>query len=63
MSAEEFRRILIECGTEVADQFYPKNKTAAHGGEPSGRRGEFLRDLGVLGICLEKRLIDAGIIS
>lgn len=55
MTEGEFRDILIECGSRVADQFYPKGENP--------RRGEFLRDLGLLGISLTTRLTEAGVIE
>lgn len=62
MTPEEFQALFIECGAAVADRFYPKNSTAAQGGEPSGRRGEFLRDLGVLEVLLFERLLTEGVL-
>ena len=35
MTEDEFVALFNECGSEVADRFYPKNDTAAFGGAPS----------------------------
>lgn len=48
MTEQEFRDLWIEAASGVADRFYPKGK--------SDRRGEFLRDQGVLLVEIEKRL-------
>jgi hypothetical protein len=63
MTKQEFDAIFTECGEEVADKLYPKNDTAAQGGAPTPRRGEFLRDLGVLAAVLTDRFKQEGIIT
>jgi hypothetical protein len=50
MTKREFQEIFIEASSEVADRFYPKGK--------SSRRGEYLRDQGVLCVELMNRLGD-----
>lgn len=62
MTLEAFLAVYNDCAAQVADRFYPKNGTAAQGGPPSGHRGEFLRDAGVLMTLLAGRLEASGVI-
>lgn len=45
MKKERLKKIFTDAASDVADQFYPKGKT--------DRRGEFIRDVGVLWVKLE----------
>jgi hypothetical protein len=60
MTEEEFTGLFNRCGADVANRFYPKNGTASEGG---ARRGEFLRDLGVLCAGLIEALHATGVIE
>lgn len=64
MTENEFKAIFLDCSEAVADRFYPKSETAHVGGEPSaqGRRGEYLRDQGVLYSKLLSTLIEVGLL-
>ncbi len=55
MTQKEFSELWIECSSEIADEYYPKGI--------SDRRGEYLRDQGILHVGIlrklqEKRLIE-----
>ena len=54
MTEEEFHTIYTGCSAVVADKFYPKGQ--------SDRRGEYLRDQGVLYVTLVRELRYRGII-
>jgi hypothetical protein len=74
MSREHFEQIFIEASSEVADEFYPKNEYSCCGPigicgreehiqtERSKRRGEYLRDQGVLCAKLSELLEQEGVI-
>lgn len=55
MTEEEFQTVFIGCSSVIADQFYPKGQ--------SDRRGEYLRDQGVLYVALTSELRLRGIIE
>lgn len=56
MTEDEFTQLWIKRSSEVADQFYPK-------GESGPRRGEFLRDQGVLLVKILPDLQARGIVG
>jgi len=55
MTEGEFRELFLEASSAVADRFYPKGE--------SPRRGEYLRDQGLLLVYLTDELTDRGIIK
>jgi hypothetical protein len=78
MQQKRFEQIFIAASSEVADQFYPKNEFVPFLRNPntgeqdtgeqvqterSKRRGEYLRDQGVLCSKLSALLLDEGIIE
>jgi hypothetical protein len=73
MNREQFQQIFIAASSEVADEFYPKNEFVPVSGrsnaneqvqtERSKRRGEYLRDQGVLCHKLYELLFEEGIIE
>ncbi len=78
MTREQFQQIFIGASSEVADEFYPKNEyvTDRRDGlvlidsdghpvktERSKRRGEYLRDQGVLFSKLSTLLFEEGILE
>jgi hypothetical protein len=60
MTERQFMEVLRRATAEVADRYYPKGD----GTEPSagGRRGEFLRDAGVMCVLMTAELQAAGFI-
>lgn len=55
VTEETFLLLYNRCSAEVADRFYPKGR--------SRRRGEWLRDQGVLAVKLIDELMAAGVIK
>jgi hypothetical protein len=56
MTENEFTQLWNERSTEVADQFYPKGRSGS-------RRGEFLRDQGVLLVKILGDLQESGLVE
>jgi hypothetical protein len=55
VTEEEFTMIFTTCSETVADKYYPKGRSA--------RRGEYLRDQGMLAALLSVAFKQAGVIA
>lgn len=79
MNTNQFEEIFVAFSSEVADEFYPKNELVMDPKAPclrlrdengdwvkterSKRRGEFMRDQGIIHARLSRELVERGILE